>query len=67
MPTMKVLMYHAVGKQTRAELRQMHMPAAPINDLFPVIITSYEVAMNDRRHLTKYKWKYIVVDEVHSS
>lgn len=66
MPTMKVLLYHAVGKQGRAELRREHMPAAPIDESFPVIITSYEVAMNDRRHLAKYKWKYIVVDEVHS-
>ena len=33
---------------------------------FPVIVTSYEVAMNDRRFLAKYKWKYIVVDEVFS-
>ena len=35
-----------------------------VTSSFPVIVTSYEVAMNDRKFLAKYKWKYIVVDEV---
>jgi ATP-dependent DNA helicase len=48
---MNVLLYHSSdGKAGR--------------ESFPVIITSFEVVMNDRRFLAKYKWKYIVVDEV---
>lgn len=32
---------------------------------FPVIITTYEVCMNDRQYLSGFLWKYIVVDEGH--
>jgi ATP-dependent DNA helicase len=32
---------------------------------FPVVVTSYEIIMNDRKHLQRYNWKYIVVDEGH--
>lgn len=32
---------------------------------FPIVVTSYEVAMNDaKKYLRHYSWKYIVVDEV---
>lgn len=32
---------------------------------FPIIVTSYEVALNDsQKYLRHYKWKYVVVDEV---
>nr|GMC98672.1 ATP-dependent DNA helicase DDM1 [Ipomoea batatas] len=33
---------------------------------FPIVITSYEVALSDaRKHLRHYGWKYLVVDEGH--
>lgn len=32
---------------------------------FPIIVTSYEIVINDRKYLQKYNWKYIVVDEGH--
>lgn len=35
-----------------------------IGPKFPIVITSYEIVMNDVRHLKHYNWKYIVVDEV---
>lgn len=28
-----------------------------------MLITSYEVCIIDRRHLEKYKWSYLIVDE----
>ncbi|XP_070570126.1 lymphocyte-specific helicase-like [Ptychodera flava] len=31
----------------------------------PVVITSYEICMNDRQFLQYYEWKYIIVDEGH--
>lgn len=35
---------------------------------FPLVITSYEIAMNDaKKCLRSYSWKYLVVDEVHKS
>lgn len=36
-----------------------------IGPKFPIVITSYEVAMNDaKKYLRHYNWKYLVVDEV---
>jgi len=32
---------------------------------FPVVITSYDVALNDYKVLARYKWKYLVIDEGH--
>lgn len=32
---------------------------------FPVVITTYEMVIRDRTHLSKYSWGYIVVDEGH--
>jgi ATP-dependent DNA helicase len=31
---------------------------------FPIVVTSYEMAMSDAKFLANYKWKYVVVDEV---
>ncbi|XP_014672335.1 PREDICTED: lymphoid-specific helicase-like [Priapulus caudatus] len=33
--------------------------------VFPCVITSYEVVMNDRRHLQTFMWRYLVIDEGH--
>lgn len=62
-PTMNVLLYHGY-RDERVTLRSKHMPLT-VTPSFPIIVTSYEVAMNDRKFLCKYKWKYIVVDEGH--
>lgn len=32
---------------------------------FPVVITTYEIVMKDRAHLSRYPWGYITVDEGH--
>ncbi|CAE6440315.1 unnamed protein product [Rhizoctonia solani] len=32
---------------------------------FPVIVTTYDIVIKDRVHLSKFAWKYIVVDEGH--
>jgi len=32
---------------------------------FPVIVTSYEIAMNDREFLMNEAWKLMIVDEGH--
>ncbi|CAE7187123.1 unnamed protein product, partial [Rhizoctonia solani] len=32
---------------------------------FPVAVTTYDIVIKDRTHLSKYAWKYIVVDEGH--
>ncbi|XP_068656089.1 ATP-dependent DNA helicase DDM1-like isoform X2 [Aristolochia californica] len=62
-PSMNVILYHGTRKE-RQEIQQRHMPRA-ISPTFPVILTSYEIAMNDSKHLSRYTWKYVVVDEGH--
>jgi ATP-dependent DNA helicase len=36
----------------------------PMSD-FPVVVTTYDIIIRDRVHLSKYNWGYIVVDEGH--
>lgn len=36
-----------------------------IGPSFPIVVTSYEMAMSDaKKFLRHYEWKYVVVDEV---
>lgn len=63
MPSINSVIYHG-DKKERDEIRRKHMPKT-IGPKFPIVITSYEVAMNDaKKHLRHYNWKYVVVDEV---
>ncbi|KAK9285539.1 hypothetical protein L1049_024734 [Liquidambar formosana] len=63
-PSLNAIIYHG-DKKERDEIRRKYMPRA-IGPKFPIIITSYEVAMNDaKRFLRHYNWKYVVVDEGH--
>ncbi|CAM6104913.1 unnamed protein product [Calypogeia fissa] len=61
-PVLPVVLYHG-SKEERAVMRRK-LPDSSSPD-FPVIVTSYEVAMFDRTHLARRKWKYIIVDEGH--
>ncbi|XP_078430427.1 chromatin remodeling 1 [Wolffia australiana] len=62
-PGMKAIIYHG-SKQERMDIRKKVMPKG-IGPKFPIIVTSYEVALNDAVPLSLYKWKYVVVDEGH--
>ncbi|RXI07337.1 hypothetical protein DVH24_026473 [Malus domestica] len=63
-PSINAIVYHGDKKQ-RDEIRRKHMPSK-IGPKFPIIVTSYEIAMADaRRCLRHYSWKYLVVDEGH--
>jgi ATP-dependent DNA helicase len=67
-PSLPCLVYHG-NKTERAALRQKHFGTGrgkivnPEN--FPIIITSYEIIMNDKAHLDNFRWKFIIVDEGH--
>jgi len=64
-PTINTIMYHG-SKDEREEMRRKRMR---IQDQrkpeFPVVVTSYEICMNDKKFLASYQWKYIIVDEGH--
>ena len=47
-------------------MRNERMPVTQtVDEKFPVIITSYEIIIADRKFLQRYNFKYIVVDEGH--
>ncbi|CAI7674139.1 unnamed protein product [Penicillium manginii] len=64
-PGIKTVLYHG-SKAEREALRSKHMKMRNQGDMeFPIICTSYEICMNDRKFLGQYQWRYIVVDEGH--
>lgn len=64
-PTIKTILYHG-SKQEREEMRRKKMKMQTQKDFdFPVVVTSYEICMNDKKFLAPYQWRYIIVDEGH--
>lgn len=39
--------------------------STPLSAQFPVVVTSYEIALRDRPFLQRLRWKLMVVDEGH--
>ncbi|KAJ1287600.1 hypothetical protein BS78_02G022300 [Paspalum vaginatum] len=62
-PSLSSIIYHG-DKVARAEIRRKYLPKNVGPD-FPIVVTSYEMAMSDARFLAHHKWKYVVVDEGH--
>lgn len=63
-PDFPKVLYHG-NQQERAEIRAKHMPLGTVDRTFPVVCTSYEIVIRDRKFLQQYNWKYLVVDEGH--
>jgi ATP-dependent DNA helicase len=42
-----------------------HKTGTNTSATFPVVVTTYEICMNDKQFLSGFLWKYIVVDEGH--
>ncbi|PWN54260.1 hypothetical protein IE53DRAFT_323394 [Violaceomyces palustris] len=66
-PDVPAIMYHGTAEERR-EMRDKYLQLPTIKSeqqLFPVVVTSYEVVIRDRVHLAHYPWKFIVVDEGH--
>jgi ATP-dependent DNA helicase len=60
-PSIKTVLYHG-SKQERAEIRRKNMGMQHQTSMdFPVVCTSYEICMNDRKFLAQYQWRYIIV------
>ncbi|KAF2731335.1 SNF2 family helicase/ATPase-like protein PasG [Polyplosphaeria fusca] len=62
-PSIPVLLYHG-DKNERTRLRRTKLKN-PGTDQFPVVVTSYEICMNDRKYLTGFGWQFIIIDEGH--
>ena len=59
-PSIPTVLYHGSPTE-RAELRKKRLSANERNEKFPVVCTSYEIVMNDRKYLGAYHWKYIII------
>uniref|UniRef100_A0A674BVV6 Proliferation-associated SNF2-like protein n=1 Tax=Salmo trutta TaxID=8032 RepID=A0A674BVV6_SALTR len=57
-------LYHGPAKDRMALLKRIRKPQGPHN-MFPVVVTSFEIAMIDRKFLQRFHWKYLIVDEGH--
>ncbi|KAG2213535.1 hypothetical protein INT47_009209 [Mucor saturninus] len=64
-PTINVLLYHGTKEERQHMINRKMQKKKETEMEFPVIVTSYEIVMNDRKFLQRYNWKYIVVDEGH--
>ena len=62
-PAIPALLYHGTPAE-RAELRRTRMTGKE-GPGFPVVCTNYELVMNDKKFLTKYNWKFVIIDEGH--
>ncbi|KAK6537587.1 hypothetical protein TWF694_011767 [Orbilia ellipsospora] len=66
-PDIPTVLYHG-NPQERENLRNTRLKTKDhrnVSPKFPIVCTSYEIIMNDRKYLAAYDWKYIVVDEGH--
>ncbi|KAJ3091977.1 hypothetical protein HK102_011881 [Quaeritorhiza haematococci] len=61
-PSIPVVLYHG-NADIRGLIRAEHFTKSRWE--FPVVVTSYEICMNDRKYLQNFKWKYIIIDEGH--
>lgn len=67
-PSIPHILYHG-SKAERMEKRKLigksHYNEILGQHIYSVVVTSYEIAMNDRPLLGPLRWKYLVVDEGH--
>ncbi|SPO27979.1 related to proliferation associated SNF2-like protein [Ustilago trichophora] len=66
-PDIPALMYHGDPEERRT-LRDRHLRMPRDKEKqkdFPIVVTSYELVIRDRKWLANYPWKFIVVDEGH--
>ncbi|XP_017277128.1 lymphoid-specific helicase isoform X2 [Kryptolebias marmoratus] len=63
-PEVSVLLYHGTQPERAKLLKQIRRLQGPLN-MFPVVVTSFEISMIDRKYLQRFQWKYLIVDEGH--
>ena len=64
-PSINTLLYHG-SKDEREQMRRKNLKDARSKKYdFPIVVTSYEIIMNDKKFLANYQWRYIIVDEGH--
>lgn len=59
-PKIPVVMYHG-NPQVRGQIRRQQLKGDSKGEKFPVVCTSYEICMRDKKYLANYQWKFIIV------
>ncbi len=60
LPSANVVLYHG-NRQEREDIRVQQMPISNQHSQdFPIVITSFEIAMIDRPYLERYSYKFMV-------
>ncbi|XP_007240420.3 lymphoid-specific helicase [Astyanax mexicanus] len=63
-PEVSIMLYHGPQKERLNLIKNIRKPQGPLH-MCPVVVTSFEIAMIDRKLLQRYQWKYLIVDEGH--
>ncbi|NXE60027.1 HELLS helicase, partial [Calcarius ornatus] len=63
-PEIPLLLYHGAQQERRKLVRKIRSRQGSLQ-IYPVVITSFEIAMRDRSALQNCYWKYLIVDEGH--
>ncbi|XP_016356002.1 lymphocyte-specific helicase-like [Sinocyclocheilus anshuiensis] len=63
-PEVSVLLYHGSQKERMDLVKQIRQTQGPLR-MCPVVVTSFEIAMRDRKLLQRFHWNYMIVDEGH--
>ncbi|KAI1236397.1 hypothetical protein IHE44_0001689 [Lamprotornis superbus] len=59
-----LMLYHGAQQERRKLVRKIHTRQGSLQ-IYPVVVTSFEIAMRDRNALQSCYWKYLIVDEGH--
>uniref|UniRef100_A0A3P8WPS7 Proliferation-associated SNF2-like protein n=1 Tax=Cynoglossus semilaevis TaxID=244447 RepID=A0A3P8WPS7_CYNSE len=63
-PEVSVLLYHGPQSERAKVLKEFRRPQGSLG-MLPVVVTSFEISMIDRKFLQRFQWKYLIVDEGH--
>ncbi|XP_017658671.1 lymphoid-specific helicase [Nannospalax galili] len=63
-PEIPTMLYHGTRQERRTLARNIHKRQGTLQ-IYPVVITSFEIAMRDQNALQHCYWKYLIVDEGH--
>uniref|UniRef100_A0A8B9RJ14 Proliferation-associated SNF2-like protein n=1 Tax=Astyanax mexicanus TaxID=7994 RepID=A0A8B9RJ14_ASTMX len=63
-PEVSIMLYHGPQKERLNLIKNIRKPQGPLH-MCPVVVTSFEIAMIDRKEKNRYQWKYLIVDEGH--
>ncbi|XP_059422682.1 lymphoid-specific helicase [Carassius carassius] len=63
-PEVSVLLYHGPQKERMDLVKKIRQVQGPLK-MCPVVVTSFEIAMRDRKFLQRFHWNYMIVDEGH--